>query len=124
MAPPINLTNVRASSYSNGRLYYLRDGDTRLFWRWFSLESGIAGASEFVASGANWSGVQGLEIAGNWLYYTRDDGKLYRAYALDGAVVAGSQTLVDSTIDWSQGNDLFFTQAPGTITILPPPART
>ena len=121
VAPPINLTNVRASSYSNGRLYYLRDGDTRLFWRWFSLESGIAGASEFVASGANWSGIQGIEIAGNWLYYTRDDGKLYRAYASNGAVLAGSQTLVDSTIDWSQGNDLFFTQAPGTITDPPAP---
>lgn len=115
VAPPANFTNVRAAAYDKGRLYYLRAGDNRLFWRWFSLESGIAGSSEFVASGANWSGVTGIEIAGNWIYYTRDDAKLYRAYAAGGSVLASSQTLVDDTTDWSQGNDLFFTQAAGAV---------
>ena len=120
-SPPNNFTNVRAAAYSNGRIFYLRDGDTRLYWRWFSLESGIAGASEFVASGANWSGVTGLEIAGSWIYYTRTDGKLYRAFFLAGSVAAGTQTLVDDTIGWNDGNDLFFTQAPGTVADPPPP---
>ena len=121
VAPPVNFTNVRAAAYDNGRLYYLRDGDNRLFWRWFSIESGIAGSSEFVASGADWSGVTGIEIAGGWLYSTRDDAKLYRSYVAGGSVVASSRTLVDDSIDWSQGTDLFFTQATGTVTDPPPP---
>lgn len=121
VSPPNNFTNVRAAAYDNGRLYYLRAGDNRLFWRWFSIESGIASTAEFIASGADWSGVTGIEMAGSWLYSTRNDGRLYRAYAVGGSVAASSQTLVDASTDWSGGNDLFFTQAPGSVVDPPPP---
>jgi hypothetical protein len=36
----------------NGRLYYTLSGDARLYYRWFTPESGILGADTFVASGA------------------------------------------------------------------------
>ena len=48
----------------NGRLYYTLSGDARLYYRWFTPESGTLGADTFVASGAtdgrNWSTVTGM----------------------------------------------------------------
>jgi hypothetical protein len=121
VAPPNNLTNVRAAAYRDGRIFYLRDGDSRLYWRWFSLQSGIVGASEFIASAGNWTSVTGIEIAGSWLYSTRTDGRLYRSYVSGGSVQSAGPVLVDATTNWNGGNDLFFTGLGNTIPDPPPP---
>ena len=114
---PYNVDTTRAVAYSKGRLYYTRTNDTRLFWRWYSLESGIIGSQEYLASAANWSGVTGLEIAGNWLYASWSDNKLYRAYANGPVVDASTKALVDdgnvSGRPWAQTRALAFRQAAG-----------
>jgi hypothetical protein len=108
VAPPANFaTNVRAAAFHDGRLYYLRSGSSQLFWRWFSLESSIAGSQEFVANSSSWTSVTGIEIAGGQMYLTRTDGRLYRA-AVAGGSVSSSFTLVNSSTNWNNGNDLFF----------------
>jgi hypothetical protein len=123
---PYNVDTTRALAYYQGRLYYTRTNDSRLFWRWYSLESGIIGSPEFVASGANWTGVTGLEIAGHWLYASWSDNKLYRAYVDGPAVDFSSRTLVNdgavSSIPWAQTRALVFGQATGTGFEPPPPA--
>jgi hypothetical protein len=57
----------------NGRLYYTLSGDARLYYRWFTPESGVVGADTFVASGAgdgrNWSTVNGMTMASGRLVY-------------------------------------------------------
>jgi hypothetical protein len=122
---PYNVDTTRAVAYSKGRLYYTRTNDTRLFWRWYSLESGIIGAQEYLASSASWSGVTGLEIAGNWLYASQSDNKLYRAYVNGPLVDATSKTLVDdgnaSGRPWAQTRALVFQQAEGAGYEPPPP---
>jgi hypothetical protein len=66
---------------SNGRFYYtLNGGDPRLYYRWFTPESGTLGADAFVASGAgdgrNWSGVNGMTMASGHLLYATTTGAL------------------------------------------------
>jgi hypothetical protein len=108
---PYNVDTTRAVAYLNGRLYYTRTNNTGLFWRWFSIESGIVGAQEYVASTANWSGATALEIAGNQLYASWNDNKLYR-FAVNGPVVDSLKVLVDdgavSLRPWAQVRALFF----------------
>lgn len=122
---PYNVDTTRTVAYKDGRLYYTRSNDQRLFWRWFSLESGIVGAQEYLASSGDWRGATGLEIAGNWLYASWSDNRLYRAH-VDGPRVDGNRILVDngsvSGTPWSQVRALAFTQAagPGTEPIAPP----
>ena len=65
----------------NGRLYYtLNGGDTRLYYRWFTPQSGTLGADTFVASGAtdgrDWSSVNGLTMASGRLLYATTTGTL------------------------------------------------
>ncbi|MGH3115865.1 MAG: delta-60 repeat domain-containing protein, partial [Gaiellales bacterium] len=125
---PYNVDTTRAVAYDQGRLYYTRSNDSRLFWRWFALESGIVGAQEYVASGANWTGVNGLEIAGNWLYASWSDDRLYRAHVSAPSVDASSLTLVDdgavSGIPWYQARGLLFDPAAGPGYEPPPPPPT
>jgi hypothetical protein len=65
-----------------------------------------------------------MEIAGNWLYASWNDNRLYRAY-VDGGRVDGTRTLVDdgnrSGTPWSQMRALAFTQATGSATEPTPP---
>src|SRR5215207_5830883 len=74
---PINLNGLTSTQFPisritgmffwNGRLYYTLTGDTRLYYRWFTPESGVIGADTFTASGVtdgrNWSGVSGMTMA-------------------------------------------------------------
>ncbi len=107
---PYNVNTTRAVAYHQGRLYYTRTNDPRLFWRWFSLESGIIGAQEFVANSSSWTGVTGLEIVGDQLYASWSDNRLYRV-TVSGPVVSFAWTLVNdgntSGIPWAQVRGLF-----------------
>jgi hypothetical protein len=123
---PYNVNTTKTAAYRDGRIFYTKTNDTRLFWRWFSLESGIVGAQEYLASSADWSGATGLEVAGNWLYATWSDNRLYRAF-VSGARVEGSRVLVNDGavpggIPWSQVRALAFTHVDGAFTEPVPPA--
>jgi hypothetical protein len=69
--------------FERGRLYYTVAGDPRLYFRYFTPESGVVGAEAFVASGPSagfdWRDVAGLTLASGRLYFARSDGSLYRS---------------------------------------------
>jgi hypothetical protein len=75
------VSRVTGMFFWNGRLYYtLNGGDPRLYYRWFTPQSGILGADTFVASGAgdgrNWSAVAGMTVASGRLLYATTSGTL------------------------------------------------
>jgi hypothetical protein len=75
----------------------------RLYYRWFTPESGPLGADTFVARGAgdgrNWSGVNGMTMASGHLLYATTTGAL-------------------STVDFPAG----LPTGPSTVVSGPPPA--
>lgn len=121
---PYGVAETVTAAYQpdNGNIYYLKQGDSRLYQRGFSLQSGIIGSSEFVASTADWSGARALTFIGDWLYAAWNDGRLYRYYAPQGRVRVTTRTQVDggSQVNWANARTLFAT--PGTGTAVPPTA--
>jgi hypothetical protein len=87
----------------NGRLYYALSGDTRLYYRWFTPQSGILGADTFVVSGAtdgrNWSTVNGMTMASGRLLYATSTGTLSALDFSGGLPTGTSTTLSGPAID-------------------------
>ncbi len=114
---------VTAMAFDNGRIYYTRSGDSRIFWRFFSLESGIVGGEEKVAYASSASGVNGLESAGGVLYATTTTNELFSVnIGADGSVDWVNRRLVDgaglSGVQWGSEGDVFMSPFAGTV----PPA--
>jgi hypothetical protein len=95
--------------YEKGRIYFTKAGETNLYMRYFSVESGIVGAQRFTVTGnitgVSWSNVNGMFLVGSRLYWAhRTSGALHRvnwqAGAARGIPVSGTDTIVDSSHDW------------------------
>ena len=75
---PTRSLTAAAFDAEHGLLYYTIAGDSRLYYRYFTPESGVVGGLPFVASGdgdnLNWSTVRGLMIADGHLYYATGSG--------------------------------------------------
>ena len=102
-------SNITGMFLDGGFLYYTVAGDSRLFYRYFTHQSAVVGAETFVAGsgGVNWSGVQGLALASGKIYFVRTNGNLARIDFANGSPVSGTETLVNSSIDW-RSRGLFF----------------
>ncbi|HEY1487615.1 MAG TPA: hypothetical protein VGF84_16025, partial [Micromonosporaceae bacterium] len=108
------ITSLTSMFYVNGKLYYTRAGQSGLFWRWFTPDSGIVGATEFTVSGATgFSSVAGVfftNASGTRLYFSKTDGKLYKmswnSGAPSGTVTAISGPGIDS-FTWSTPGAFF-----------------
>lgn len=101
----MSFANVSGMFFDNGRVYFTVSGDTKLYYRYFTPESGVVGADAFVVSGSgdgrNWSLVQGMTLANGKLYYTlkgtpkkgpkpaTPDGNLYSLDWANGAPATG-----------------------------------
>ena len=123
---PYHVDTTRAAAYVGGRIFYTRDGDSRLWWRWYSDESGIVGAQEFVASPASFGNVTGLEIVVVWLYVVYSDNTLWRM-PIDAAGHADylHRALVDNgAVSGRQWATLDFSFAPAAGTGVEPPPPT
>ena len=124
---PYGVDTADAAAYAHGRIYYTSTDDTRLYWRWYSLESGIIGGQEYISSGGDFTGAVALDVMGDWLYAAWDDGNLYRMYMRDGGVVDYSTTQLaedgSSGIDWSTATAIFSTQGSGSVPPIPPPGE-
>jgi len=87
----------------NGRLYYTLSGDTRLYYRWFTPESGVPGADTFVASGAgdgrNWSTVSGMTMASGRLGYATTTGNLSAVDFTNGVPTGAATVLSGPAVD-------------------------
>ena len=74
---PVQKLTGMAFDAERGRLYFTIAGDSKLYYRYFTPESGVVGGVPFVASsggdGVKWSEVQGLAIASGAIYAARGD---------------------------------------------------
>jgi hypothetical protein len=98
------ISRITGMFFSNGRIYYtVSGGDTRLYYRYFTPESGVVGADTFVASGAtdgrNWSTVNGLTMASGRLYYATTTGTLSAVEFTDGLPTGSATVLSGPGVD-------------------------
>ena len=110
---PYGVAETRTAAFDGGRVLYTKTGSPHLFHRGYSLESGILGGFESVASTRDWSGARSLELIDNWLYAAWRDNKLYRFWAPDGLPRWTSRTVVNnghnSGIPWSSTRGMWAT---------------
>ena len=102
------LGTVTGMFYSNGRIYYTRSGLNTLYWRAFSPDSGIVGATENTAPGGNisWFFSKGMFLDGQTLYVVNSlTGQLLKI-GFNGGVPTGTSSVANSSIDW-RGRSLF-----------------
>ena len=105
---PVNLysqlSSVTGMAYAGGKLYYVKNNDGNLYWRWFNADSGIVGSDTFTANGGrDWTGTLGLFAADGKLYFvTKADGSL-SSVPLTSTGPAGAPTVVNSPL--TGGND-------------------
>src|SRR5690606_17213658 len=79
-----DLSRATGLFYSSGRLYYTLSGQSRLYYRYFTVESGVVGATRFVASenvnGIRFEDVNGMFVTTGKIWWgSRADGKLRQA---------------------------------------------
>ena len=82
---PVRSLTGAAFDAERGRLYYTIAGDKRLYYRYFTPESGVVGGLPFVASGdeaLGWHKVRGLLIADGYLHYATGSGNEVKRYRL------------------------------------------
>ncbi|GAA1522659.1 PKD domain-containing protein [Nocardioides humi] len=104
------LSTVTGLAYADGRLYYTRQSQGRVFWRWFSPESLIVGAQEFSVASSTFPtsrDVRNLVYADGQLWAGMSTNELWRLPVANG-VAGGAWTRVTGTgIDvnpqWSSG---------------------
>jgi hypothetical protein len=83
--------NITGMFYDNGRLYYTRSGASALYFRDFSVDSGVVGAVERVLASTGFSDVYGgLFKSGGYLYYaSRASGELRKVAWVAGRPSGG-----------------------------------
>ncbi|MCW2698978.1 MAG: domain containing protein [Blastococcus sp.] len=80
------LPSVTGMFFRDGRLYYTRSGVAQLFYRSFSVDSGVVGQVEYQAATTGFSDVAGTFVSGNTLYWaTSSTGELRKVALVDGA---------------------------------------
>ena len=89
------IQTVTGMVYDSGRLYYTLEGQTSLFYRYFTPESGVVGSDEFTAGGtADLSNIAGMFLSKGTLYYAnRADGTLHTV-AFNSGAPGGTDTTV------------------------------
>jgi Domain of unknown function (DUF5122) beta-propeller len=94
------IPNLTGMFYSGGRLFYTLSGDSHLYSRWFSPDSGILDETTTTSSSSvNFSSADGMFAVGTTLYYGSRDGSL-RSVSFRQGSVSGSPTLVSGpTVD-------------------------
>lgn len=83
------LAKATGMFFADGRLYYTVSGDPRLYYRYFTPQSGTVGANLFVAStgdGVSWAKVRGMTMSSGLLVFATSEGKLWRV-GFDGRPV-------------------------------------
>jgi hypothetical protein len=122
---PVNLNGLTAAEFpvadltgmfydsASGRLYYTVAGDASLHYRYFEPESNIVGAQTFTSGlgdGLDWSGVDGMTLAGGQIYYRSTDlaqgvttYDLYRVALTAGVPVPSSRTVIAADDSGARG---------------------
>ena len=122
-----DIADVTGMFFHAGRLYYTKDGDSDLYYRYFLSQPDVAddivGDRELRAGGAgDWSDAEGMVMAGGHIYWS-EDGDLYRIRFENGKPT-GARTLVKR--DAGLGSAALFLMPPSSIppSDADPPAET
>nr|WP_239099131.1 hypothetical protein [Micromonospora andamanensis] len=106
--------------YLDGRLYYTRSGANNLYYRYFEIDGGYLGATEFVlpTTGVTWSAVRGMAWVDGQIVYGATNGSL-RSVPFDptlaptAAVDGATSTLIAEQtpeLTWSTASMFFSVQ--------------
>jgi hypothetical protein len=87
------LEQVTGMFFQDGRLYYTRSGQSQLFYRYFSTDSGIVSPQEMSAGGTGFNDVMGMFVDGNTVYAGRNSNGELRKISLVNGVPSGSWAL-------------------------------
>ncbi|MEU0096598.1 PKD domain-containing protein [Kribbella sp. NPDC006257] len=106
--------------FDAGRIYYTLAGQTSLFYRYFTPQSGVVGTIRFAttgnAAGITWSQMNGMFVSGGSLYWASSTGGgLRRAGWSSATGVPTGSSVVVSTDEW-RARSLFLFQG----TLAPP----
>ncbi len=125
-----DVPNITAMFFNGGRLYYTLNGDSHLYYRYFTPESNVVGASRFTASngvtGMNFAQASGMFVAGGELYLATSDGNLQKSDFVNGAPSGTGTVLSGPGLDgtnWSSRAMFLYAAAGGSGTNQPPTAR-
>lgn len=107
--------------YEQGRLYYSKRNDTRLFYRAFTPASPYFGNDRYVAEVQGdipWRSVRGMDVIDGNLYFALTNGSLYRAQIQGADVIPGTISRIGGPdIDgrnWDSDRDLLAFLSQGT----------
>ena len=140
-----DLATITAMFYdqTTGRIYFTKSGQSRLFYRTFSIDTNIVGAHRHEGpanlTGLDWRNVRGMFLSGNRLYVADDTGRLTRwnwtptggpadtrnlsPAAYSGTPVVGTSAVVSGpTVDgqsWNGLDTFLFADADGPPNQLP-----
>jgi PKD repeat protein len=102
------VSSITGMFYAEGRVYYTRTSDSRMYWKWFLPESEVFGAETFATNdGISWSS-RGMDFADGRIYYASSKGELWSMALVAGVPAAATASRIDSgnTTDW-RSRDLF-----------------
>ncbi len=92
-----DVPSITSLFYSNGKIYFTRSGQSRLYNRAFEVESGIVGEQVFstaAPAGVSYYYMRGAFVAGGKFYYSNNNGQLFRASWSGTAPVSWTSTQV------------------------------
>ena len=112
-----DVRNIGGMFFENGRLYYTVAGQSSLFYRYFTPESGVVGAQRFTASaslpGLSFSTVRTMFVGGGFLYFTTTASGNLQRIAFTNGVPSGTVATVSGPtvdgVDWSAQEVFLFT---------------
>ena len=91
------LGSVTGMMFANGRIYYTRSGDSKLYARGFTPESGLTDPAIVTVASSGWSDAGGMFLSGTTLYVVRmSDGALLRTAWNNGVPTLTGATVVSS----------------------------
>ncbi|MEU2610808.1 malectin domain-containing carbohydrate-binding protein [Micromonospora sp. NPDC007271] len=99
------LPNVTGMFYKGGRLYYTLSGQSTLFWRWFTPDTGTVGAERNTVTGTTaFADAGGIFLDGDTLYVVSRSAGTLSSMAWSNGAPTGSATVrsgpsVDN-VDW------------------------
>ncbi len=100
---PFAISSMSGMFFDAGshRIYYTVQGDSRLFYRYFTPESQVVGAQTFTADagGVSFASTAGLTLASGRILYGSSDGSL-RSVPFSGGRVTGTPTVLSSDGSW------------------------
>lgn len=100
------ISGLTSMTYADGRIYYTRPLQSKVFWRWFSPESLVVGAAEFSVPASTFPllrDVRNLFYADGRLWAGMSTNDLWSMPVVDGVASAGWTRVTGTGIDTSQG---------------------